>query len=95
MGNMIVDDTTVITKEVAGIVVLDNKDNIEEMDCINCGKCINICPVQISPVLIMDEENNKNVKRLHPEKCINCGLCSYICPSKIDLRKKVLDKVGK
>lgn len=95
MGNMIVDDTTVITKEVAGIAVLDNKDNIEEMDCINCGKCINICPVQISPVLIMDEKNNKNIKRLHPEKCINCGLCSYICPSKIDLRKKVLDKVGK
>ena len=69
-----------------------NNINEEENPCMRCGKCINVCPVGIEPVLIKDNLNNKDkLKKLNPKKCISCGLCSYICPSKINLRDIVED----
>ncbi len=44
---------------------------IDKEACINCGKCANVCEMQIDPV--------KNVN--HPE-CIHCGACKKACPVK-------------
>ena len=68
-----------------------NQEMIEKKDfCINCGKCAQVCPVSLLPVLIMKNIKNDNrLKSLKPEKCIECGLCSYICPSKIEVREFV------
>ena len=90
-GYAVSNDDVVITKQVTGIVFL--KPLKEEIhDCINCGKCTNICPVRLSPILIMNNINRvTQLKKLMPNKCINCGLCSYICPSKINLMEKVTD----
>lgn len=89
VGKTISTDEVMVTKQVFGIVVLNN--NLEcETDCINCGKCTNICPVRLSPIEIKNNINKKHVlAKLNPKKCINCGLCSYICPSKINLREIV------
>ena len=58
--------------------------------CLRCGKCIEVCPAKLSPVLIKDSlKNKKSLKSLNPEKCIECGLCSYICPAKIQVREFV------
>ena len=91
MGNYLETDETVITKNICGIIALNKIDNEEEKECINCGKCTNICPNRLAPILIINEKNESNIKKLHPEKCIGCGLCSYICPAKIHLREKVLE----
>ncbi len=56
--------------------------------CIRCGKCVEVCPMHLSPVLIqraLREGNAKRLHRLHPEDCSECGCCTYICPSKIPL----------
>ena len=42
--------------------------------CVNCGKCVEICP---SGALTEDE--NKIVE-LNPDKCNGCGKCVEICP---------------
>lgn len=91
IGNVLNNDDIVINKKLSGIVALDCKIESEE-ECINCGKCVNICPVRLSPVLIKNTTNRKVLTRLNPNKCVSCGLCSYICPSKINLREIVNSK---
>ena len=92
IGNALNNDDVVINKKLTGIITLDYLFDCEEKECINCGKCVNICPVRLSPILIRNTNNPKILEKLKPDKCVNCGLCSYICPSKIDLRESVNDK---
>ncbi|MBI3814414.1 MAG: electron transport complex subunit RsxC [Nitrospinae bacterium] len=52
--------------------------------CIRCGRCVDNCPMGISPNLyglqaergMIDEAYNWDVM-----DCIECGACSYVCPS--------------
>lgn len=77
-------------KPTTNSILIKNKEEYIKEECIRCGKCIQNCPVKLSPILIKENENNKKaLKYLHPEKCIECGICSFICPSKIDLREEV------
>ena len=82
MGTSIESDELIITKDLNTILVLDNKET-KSKECIKCGKCIEVCPVGIMPVMIM--ENIKDANDLKIDKCINCGLCSYVCPAKIEV----------
>jgi electron transport complex protein RnfC len=84
MGKSIASDEFIITKDLNTILVLEDKDTKSEM-CIRCGKCNEVCPVGIMPVMIID--NKKNAKKMGIDKCIGCGLCSYVCPSKIEVRE--------
>lgn len=79
-------DLTPLTKSIHGIHIL--KDNEipqdENLTCINCGRCIQVCPVNLQVNLIgryaeygLFEETLK----YHPEACNECGLCAYVCPS--------------
>lgn len=68
----------IITKELEGIIIM-KKDDRKEKNCIKCGKCIDVCPINSNPLLAY----KKKIKI----ECIECGLCSYICPSYINLRK--------
>ena len=74
----------IITEDIFAINIM-KRNNIKEEKCINCGSCVEVCPVKINPVLYI----NSNIK---DKKCIGCGLCSYICPSYINIKKKVAGK---
>lgn len=37
--------------------------------CIECGKCRNVCPMQLSPNEILQKPD-----------CIKCGRCVEVCP---------------
>ncbi len=53
--------------------------------CIRCGLCVEVCPVEISPVLITlaaERELFDVAEQWGASACIECGNCSYICPSK-------------
>ncbi|MDO5569344.1 MAG: RnfABCDGE type electron transport complex subunit C [bacterium] len=89
MGKSLPSDDVVVTKDLNCIVILENAKQNSSI-CINCGKCAEVCPVNLIPVLIKDNANNpRKLKELQPHKCIGCGLCSYICPSRIDIREIV------
>lgn len=89
MGKCINNDSLVISPNV-NCVLVNKFVECKDITCLRCGKCINVCPVRIKPVMIKDNVRNKEeLQKLHPEKCIQCGLCSYICPSKIDVRQYV------
>lgn len=89
MGNSLPSDEVIITKDINCLLVIE--DHFEKnLPCIKCGKCMEVCPVGIFPVLIMNNRDNVcALKDLNPKKCIECGLCSYICPSKIEVREFV------
>lgn len=80
-------DEVVTTKGSSGVLVLDEKEGRipEESQCIRCGKCVDICPAFLQPVLISGY-SLKNMMSLAEKyralDCIECGSCSYICPSK-------------
>lgn len=57
-------------------------------DCISCGDCVPVCPVNLLPQFIHKHlENNQENRAIEHGllDCVECGLCSYICPSKIEL----------
>ena len=68
----------IVTKELQGLVVMKKKYR-QAKNCIKCGKCIEICPINSNPLLAYE----KQVK----VKCIECGLCTYICPVYINLKE--------
>ena len=79
-------DDVIITKDVTGIIVLNGNEE-KELPCIKCGKCSEVCPMNLIPSLIVS--NPKQATYLKINKCINCGLCTYVCPSKIEVREKI------
>ena len=84
MGSSIPSDELIITPDVGCILIMEGKEE-KVLPCIKCGKCTEVCPMNLIPSLIMDNPDNK--KELKIDKCINCGLCSYVCPSKIEVRE--------
>lgn len=64
----------------------------EERPCIQCGYCIEVCPVKIMPTLIdryAKANINETLMSYGVFNCIECNLCSYVCPSKIPLGKNI------
>ncbi|WP_286316107.1 4Fe-4S dicluster domain-containing protein [Romboutsia ilealis] len=54
--------------------------------CINCGKCVKICPIDAISKSI---ENNKEVVKIDEDRCLGCGVCVRNCHKKsITLRKR-------
>lgn len=76
-------DSIVVDDSFDGIIISQKKE-CEEEQCINCGLCMKHCPLNISPI-----ENLLNKEDIN---CLNCGLCSYVCPSRINF-KKITKKV--
>lgn len=95
MGGLACPDT-IITKESKAILFMKRVATGDIKDCIKCGKCVRVCPVKLSPVVICDNVDNEYaLKKLNVSKCISCGLCSYICPAKIEVRKYIKEALNK
>ena len=66
--------------------VINKKNTVKSLSCINCGACQKICPYNINTLKCLKEN-------LKSKKCIGCGLCNYICPAILDIRGKVEDSI--
>jgi electron transport complex protein RnfC len=89
MGTCLESDDLIVSKNLNCVLVVADFEE-EAIPCLRCGRCIEVCPAGICPVLIKDKvQDFEALKYLYPEKCIECGLCSYICPSKIRVRESV------
>lgn len=52
--------------------------------CMNCGRCVKVCPVDLDVNLISRYSEFSLFERCHEMGamiCIECGLCAYHCPS--------------
>ncbi|MGM0498606.1 MAG: electron transport complex subunit RsxC [Bacillota bacterium] len=75
-----------ITKTGFGIIILSKAEykEYESRVCIRCAKCVDACPVYISPNRITDFINNdylEEAEALSLASCIECGSCAYVCPA--------------
>ncbi len=95
MGFVLSDVDVPIMKGSNGIIAVDT-DHTAEQPCIKCGRCMDVCPMELSPLYFAkyaDEENWQGMKDKSVMDCIECRCCEYICSSKIPLVSKI--KAGK
>ncbi|MDE1548081.1 electron transport complex subunit RsxC [Jeotgalibaca caeni] len=90
MGKPLASAEVPVTKGTAAITFLhpEETEREEQTDCIRCSECINVCPVNLQPILISNAYERGDIEeseRLGAMDCIECGNCSFICPSKIPL----------
>jgi electron transport complex protein RnfC len=60
----------------------------EERDCIKCGRCVEVCPMQLYPLYYAFYGQKGDLGKAidyKVEECVECGCCEYICSSKIAL----------
>ncbi len=46
---------------------------IKKEECINCGACESVCPVQAI-------SESDNARLIDANTCIDCGACKDVCP---------------
>ncbi|MDD3187096.1 MAG: RnfABCDGE type electron transport complex subunit C [Bacilli bacterium] len=89
------DNDLVITSNLTCVLIMD-KQFERGTECMKCGKCVDVCPVKLTPVLIKNSLNNmERLKELQADRCMECGLCSYICPAKLPIREYVKEAKDK
>lgn len=74
-------------KGTSGILALtkDMADLSEESSCIRCGRCVEACPMFLTPYKLNSyvlRGEFEEFEKLNGLSCIECGACSYICPAK-------------
>ena len=90
MGVAQFDLSVATVKACNAITVLGKKNrfNVEEPHCMRCGKCIDICPMRLLPVLMYKaiyKSDMEATSKLHLMDCIECGCCAYNCPAGVPL----------
>lgn len=86
MGKALVSIHVPITKGSSGILIMRDLEAARQKskNCIRCSKCVTVCPMGLSPYLLMLLGMKSIHDRAEKEKimdCIECGSCSYTCPS--------------
>ena len=79
-----------VLKSTSGILFLseDIAEELKEGSCLKCAKCIDVCPLRLSPTEIMRNVRVKRwdaVEKLYISDCMECGACAYSCPARIPL----------
>lgn len=94
MGFAIFDLDVPATKTSSALLCLtqDDVSKWEPSACINCGRCVEVCPGRVIPSKLADfAEHYEEEKFLAYDgmECCECGCCSYVCPAKRRLTQSI------
>ena len=86
MGAAMYTDDVPVTKTTSGVLAL-GKEAIdpEENPCINCGRCVNTCPMKLVPTkldLMVRNGQFAEAEKCGVMNCMECGACTFVCPAK-------------
>lgn len=90
MGQAMYTTDVPVTKNSSSLTCFleDEVEKNPESPCIRCGRCGEVCPEFLVPVLMMKSCMNGDsagYEKLYGMECIECGSCSYICPARRSL----------
>ena len=83
------------TTKTSSSLLCFKKDDVSASDvtaCINCGRCVSVCPEQIVPsrlAKMSQFHDSESFEKWNGMECIECGSCSYICPAKRPLAQYI------
>ncbi len=74
------------TKTTSGLLLLSSRKVFQygSQACINCGRCLRACPMNLNPAEIskaVEADDIKTAENAHVMTCIECGACSFGCPA--------------
>jgi len=87
MGAVLANTNVPIIKGSNGIIAV-NTEYTEANECIKCGRCMDVCPMELTPLNFYKYTKENDPKALLEKNirdCFECGCCQYICSSKIPL----------
>ena len=91
MGFPLTDEEVPVIKGTNGVIAIDT-DHTKEEECIKCGRCVDVCPMELAPLNFAKYVKEGNAQALmdnHIRDCFECGCCQYICSSKIPLVERI------
>lgn len=76
-----------VLKMTNAVIAMDEKEATppKPTACINCGMCVNSCPLRLDPRAIAKAyklNDGEELQKLCVDLCMECGCCSYVCPAK-------------
>lgn len=94
MGMAQFTDEVPTMKGTSGVLVFNSIKEHVENPCTKCAKCIDVCPMNLTPNLLGQNSkagNYDTCKILNVNDCFECGCCAFTCPSKIPLVQLIKD----
>ncbi|BDF67944.1 electron transport complex subunit RsxC [Pseudoflavonifractor phocaeensis] len=91
MGNPIFNLDVPMMKSTNCILCMTTEEAADQdpaQTCIRCGKCVEACPMHLTPLFMRMNTNKRRwseVEALRVMDCIECGSCNYICPARLPL----------
>ena len=94
MGFAMVTADAPVTKTSSSILAFkeDFVAKSRETACINCSRCVDVCPSRIVPARLADlalRHDEDGFVAMNGLECVECGSCSYVCPAKRLLKQAI------
>ena len=83
-----------VTKTSSSLLAFkkDAVSQLRESACINCGRCVQVCPSRIIPSRLAayaKRHDEVSFVAMNGLECVECGSCSYVCPAKRQLKQAI------
>jgi electron transport complex protein RnfC len=77
-----------VVKGLSGLLFFTQSEYPDESPCIHCGKCVEVCPMQLMPLKLAafaKAGKFEAAKATNLADCFECGSCAWACPANIKI----------